>query len=112
MYKAIGLLVVVLGAAAATGERPDLNGIWQLTGDQASDSKLKSETLVIQQKEDSITITDDRTAKNGKEVKDDVQCNTIGQECKLKNLHVSFWYNGSALVEVETLRDVVIKKRF
>ena len=111
MHKAIGLLALGLGAAVAA-ERPDLNGVWQLTGNPATDSKLKAEVLTIHQSEDSVEIADARTAKNGKETKDDIQCNTMGQECKLKNLHVSLYYNGPRLVMVQTEHDVVTKKRF
>lgn len=111
MYKAIGLLVLGLGAAAAA-DRPDLNGVWQLSSDPGAESKLKSETLVIRQNEDSIEISEDRTSKSGKEIKDDIQCNTMGQECKLKNVQVSLYYNGPLLVMLQTQHDVVIKKRF
>jgi hypothetical protein len=112
MYKAIALFVLSVCAAVATG-RPELNGTWQLdSATLNAESKLKSETLVIHQNEDSVEIAEDRTAKNGKEIKDDIQCNTMGQECKLKNQQVSLWYNGSMLVLVETHNDIVTKTRF
>jgi hypothetical protein len=112
MYKSIGLFVLGLGAAMAAA-RPDLNGVWQLDSSGIpSESKLKSETLVIHQGEDSVEISEDRTSKSGKEIKDDIQCNTLGQECKLKSAQVSLWYNGSMLVLVETHNDVVTKTRF
>ncbi|MGO9255316.1 MAG: hypothetical protein ACLQU1_03290 [Bryobacteraceae bacterium] len=112
MYKSIGFFALGLCAAMAAG-RPDLNGVWQLdSSGLPGESKLKSETLVIHQSEDSVQISEDRTGKNGKEFKDDIQCNTMGQECKLKNAQVSLWYNGSILVLVETHNDVVTKTRF
>ena len=110
MYRLIGLLALSLCAAMAA-DRPELNGTWQLDASGA-DSKFKSETLVIHQTEDSVEIAKDRTTKSGKESKDDIQCNTMGQECKLKNVQVSLWYNGSMLVLVETHNDVVTKTRF
>jgi hypothetical protein len=113
MYKWIGFFALGLCAAMAAG-RPDLNGVWQLDSNGlAGESKLKSETLVIHQSEDSVQISDDRTGKNGKEFKNEIDCNTLGQECKLKSAQVSLWYNGSMLVLVETQHDntVVTKKR-
>jgi hypothetical protein len=111
MYKWIGFLALGLCAAMAA-ERPDLNGVWQLnTNSLAAESKLKSETMVIHQSEDTVQISDDRTGKNGKEIKNEIDCNTMGQECKLKNTQVSLYYNGSVLVLVETQRENVIKKR-
>ncbi len=92
-------------------DRPELNGTWQFDASGA-ESKLKSETLVIHQTEDSVDISEDRTSKSGKEIKDDIQCNTMGQQCKLKNTQVSLWYNGDMLVLVETHNDVVTKTRF
>ena len=112
MYRSIGLLALGLCAAMAAG-RPELNGVWQLdSGSLTPETKLKSETLVIHQNEDSVQISENRTAKNGKESKDDIQCNTMGQQCKVKNLEVSLWYNGPMLVLVETHNDLVTKTRF
>jgi len=109
MYRSIGLFVLSVCAMAATG-RPELNGVWQL--DAAAEGKYKTETLTIHQTEDSVEIAEDRTAKNGKETRDDIQCNTMGQQCKLKNTQVSLWYNGAMLVLMETHNDVVTKTRF
>ncbi|HTX35822.1 MAG TPA: hypothetical protein VME43_12410 [Bryobacteraceae bacterium] len=112
MYRLIGLFALGLCVAMAAG-RPELNGTWQLDSNGIpTESKLKSETLVIHQNEDSVEISENRTAKNGKEIKDDIQCNTMGQECKVKNLQVSLWYNGAMLVLVETHNDLVTKTRF
>ena len=111
MFKTIGLIALGLGAAAAA-DRPDLNGVWQLSNSAGAESKFKSETLTIHQGDDTVQITEDRTARNGKEMKDDIQCNTSGQECKLKTERVSLYYNGQRLVMLETQRDIVTKKRF
>ncbi len=112
MYRSIGLLVLGLCVAMAA-DRPELNGTWQLDSSTLSaEAKLKSETLVIHQDEDSVQISEDRTGKNGKEMKDDIQCNTMGQQCKLKNAEVSAWYNGSILVLVQTHNDVTTRTRF
>ena len=112
MYKALGLLA--LGLFSAMGaDRPNLNGTWQLDGAAtAAETKFKTETLVIHQGDDDVQITQDRTAKNGKEIKNEIDCNTDGKECKLKNANVSLWYNGAMLVLVETHNDIVTKTRF
>jgi len=112
MHRTIFLLALGCGAAFGAG-RPDLNGTWQLdSGALAAEAKFKIETLVIHQGDDSVQITENRAGKNGKDLKEDIQCNTLGQECKLKNDKVSLWYNGSMLVLVETHNDVVTKTRF
>jgi hypothetical protein len=111
MYKWIGLFGIGLWAALAA-DRPDLNGVWQLENAPGAEGKFKSETLVIHQKEDSVEISEDWTAKNGKETKDEIDCNTMGQECKLKSENVQLWYNGAMLVLMETHNNVVTKTRF
>jgi hypothetical protein len=46
----------------------------------------------------------------------DFQCNLQGQDCEVKiNGHkakVSMYYNGAALVQVETIGDAIVKRRF
>jgi hypothetical protein len=107
------LSALALGAAVAAG-RPDLNGTWQLdrSHSETGDDKLKSETLDIQQTEDSIQIADAVIDTDGRERKSAIQCNTMGKECKVKGELVSSWYNGPTLVIMETWRanEVVVKK--
>jgi hypothetical protein len=93
-------------AAAFAADHPDLNGTWQLSSGQG---KLKFETLLIEQTVDSVKITE--AAANKKAI--DIACNTDAKECKLKERKVSFWYNGPALVMMETSQDgdVVTKTR-
>jgi len=115
MRKWFCLSALAWGAFAAAAGRHELNGTWQLdrSHSEVSDEKLKSETLEIQQMEDSVQIADAITATDGKERKSDIQCNTLGKECKLKGEQVSIWYNGSMLVMMETRRGgvLVVKKR-
>jgi len=115
MWKQLCLSALALGAAAAAGGRPDLNGTWQLdlSRSEPGDDKLKSETLEIQQMEDSVQIADAVIAADGKERKSDIQCNTLGKECKLKGEQVSIWYNGPMLIIMETRQgnEVVVKRR-
>lgn len=107
-------LAVLASSAAALDNRALLNGTWHLdpSHSKIAEEKVKSETLEIQQNEDSIHFTDSMTDPEGKERKSGVDCNTVGKECKLKGEQVSFWYNGPALIMMETRRnsEVVIKK--
>ncbi|HUB82130.1 MAG TPA: hypothetical protein VMB03_25210 [Bryobacteraceae bacterium] len=100
------LVVTVLTAAAFAADHPDLNGKWQLS---SSPGKLKFETLLIEQNSDSVKITE--SAVNKKPF--DVSCNIDAKECKVKDRKVSFWYNGPALVMMESNGDgdVVTKTR-
>jgi hypothetical protein len=84
-------LALCLAAAsiAFCAEHPDLNGVWK-----ASDSE---QTLSIRQKDGEVAI-----AESGKETTE-IQCNTVGQACKVKGGEVTFWYNGETLVMVESL---------
>jgi len=114
MFKRLCVSALALSAAAMAAGRSDLNGTWQLDRSRSTigDDKLKDETLDIHQKEDSVRIADALTEADGKQRKSDIQCNTLGKECKLKGEQVSAWYNGEALVIMETLRnDVVVKRR-
>lgn len=113
MWKKLCLSALALAAAAVAAGRPDLNGTWQLdrSRGEIGDDKLKSETLGIQQMEDSVQIADAITATDGKERKSEIQCNTLGKECKLKGEQVTSYYNGSMLVVIETLRNNLVVKR-
>jgi hypothetical protein len=84
--------------AAFAADHPDLNGTWQLS---SGPGKLKFETLSIQQTSDTVKITE--AAVNKKAV--DVACSTDAKECKIKERKISFWYNGPALVMMESSQD-------
>jgi hypothetical protein len=96
--------VLLTAAAALCAERPELNGTWQLSS--SNEGKLKFETLLIQQSPDSIKITE----SGGKEKPVDLACGVDGQECKLKEGDISFWYNGETLVMMETSHSHVVTK--
>ena len=85
-----------IAAAAIAADRPELDGTWQLSSNR--DAKLKFDTLNIQQSEDGIKITE----SGGKEKPLDVACNVDAKQCKLKEGDFSFWYNGPALVMMES----------
>jgi hypothetical protein len=103
------LLFLIAFAAAATfaADRPELNGTWQLSSNH--EGRLKFETLLIQQTPDSVKISE----TGAKEKPVDLACGVDGQECKLKEGEISFWYNGQALVmmEMHHNRDIVTKTR-
>ena len=94
-------------AAAIATDRPELTGKWHLAS--TPDGKLKFETLLIDQKPDTVTITE----SGGKEKEVDLTCGIDAKECKVKEGQISFWYNGAALVmmEMHHNRDQVIKTR-
>lgn len=97
----------VLLAAAWAADRPDISGTWvlDLSHSPNAGTKVKSETLAISQKSDTVQVTEDTTETNGKEVKVDIVCNIEGQQCKVKEsgqaTEVSMWYNGPVLVVME-----------
>lgn len=101
MWKLLGISAAALCAAVAA-DRPDLSGTW----------KSSAETLEIQQKDNDIQYTE--ALPDGKGKKLEIHCNTTGQECKLKDEQVSFWFNGPMLVMMEQRRGnaIVVKKRF
>jgi hypothetical protein len=82
-----------------------LTGKWRL---DASTSQLHSHPptdllWTIDLKEDGIHFSETSADKNGAW---EVTCGTRGADCKVKDatkpITVSFWYNGPALVELET----------
>ena len=107
------LALLTLGTAAAAADRPDLNGTWKLdlANSQPGEEKLQSETLLIHQSEDRVTIADNQATPDGKEKKIDIQCNTMGKECKLKEGAFSLWYNGPVLVVIQTHGEDAVTKR-
>lgn len=106
MRPLLFLMAFIAGAAFAA-DRPELNGTWQLSS--AHEGRLKFETLLIQQTEDGVRISE----SGAKEKTVDFACAVDGKECKLKEGAVSFWYNGPVLVmmEMHHNRDVVTKTR-
>ncbi|HZU26387.1 MAG TPA: hypothetical protein VFA04_12750 [Bryobacteraceae bacterium] len=80
--------------------KPDLNGTWR------SDNGV---TLSIAGSPDSLHVTETRGGETT-----DWTCGTEGKNCDLPGAHkgtVSAWYNGPALVIMETRGSDVVKKR-
>ena len=111
--KYVSLLALLAGAASAT-DRPNLNGTWTLdpAHSQIGDSRVKTETLRIQQNDDKIAIADEAD-NDGKDEKFQFDCLTDGSACKLKDASVMVYYNGPALVvfEMRHNKEIVTKKR-
>jgi hypothetical protein len=84
-------LVLYLAAVsiAFCADHPDLSGVWK-----AADT---GETIAIHQKDGAVDI-----AESGKET-NEIQCNTLGQACKIKGGEVTAWYNGDTLVLIESM---------
>jgi hypothetical protein len=100
------LLPVLFNIPAAADDRADrdkLAGTWQAAS---------GETWTIEPQADSLHVVYSR--ENQKLA--DFNCNTLGRDCDVKieghSAKVSFYYNGSALVELETRGNDVVKRRF
>jgi hypothetical protein len=61
---------------------------------------------------DSVHVVNSNPTKTIEEF----DCNTVGKECAIKNnghkSKVSLWFNGAALIELETTGNQVVKRRF
>lgn len=108
--------IVCLVALAVTtiwaADRPVISGKWALDPGHAGKSRIS--TLEIRQSVDSIEVSE-AEGPEGKAKVIHLACALGGQQCKIKDPgeEVSFWYNGDALVMMETRHgtDVVIKTR-
>jgi hypothetical protein len=111
MRKIVGLVVFAASVMSAQ-DRPEMSGTWLIEAGHAGKSKIT--TLAIRQSADTIEISE-AGGPESKAKKIDLACSIGGQTCKIKEAdeEVSFWYNGSALVMMETRhgKDVVIKTR-
>jgi len=117
MQKFLVLSMFALGAAVAA-DHPVLGGTWVLDPAHSaiSESKIKSETLAIEQQPESVKLSETVTGTNGKATISEISCNTAAESCKVKDhgaAEVSFWYNGGMLVMSETRHgnDWVVKRR-
>lgn len=112
------LLFILALAAAVAADHPALGGMWVLDPSHSDmdATKIKSETLSIDQQAEAVHISETVTAPNGKESTSDISCNTAGETCKIKDhghADVSFWYNGAMLVmsEIRNGNDWIVKRR-
>lgn len=112
------LLFILTTAAAMAADHPALAGTWVLDASHSDIgvSKIKAETLSVNQQPEAVHMTETVTAANGKETTSDISCNTAGKTCTIKDhgqANVSFWYNGSMLVmsEIRHGNDWIVKRR-
>jgi hypothetical protein len=117
MPKYVVLSVFAL-CAAVGADHPALGGTWVFDPAHSvtSDSKIKAETLAIDQQPESVKLSESVTEANGKATVSEISCNTAGTSCKVKDhgaAEVSFWYNGDMLVmsEMRHGNDWVVKRR-
>lgn len=105
MYTfAVFATLATLGLADTQSDRANLVGTWVQNGG--------NNKWVIENKNDALHVTQiEGTAPVA-----DFSCATDGHDCEVKisghKATVSMYYNGSALVQMETKGDVIIKRRF
>jgi hypothetical protein len=98
-------LPVLAPLLANDSARPEFTGTWHLdTASSQIHSRVSDElTWTIDQKNDDIHFVESGAERGGTL---DIKCGTRGTDCKAKEagkpLTVYFWYNGPALVEMET----------
>ncbi len=94
--------------AADDTARAKLEGKWQ----QSEGNGVAKATWTLENMGDSIHVVN----SNRTETIEEFDCNTLGKECAVKNAGhkstVSLWFNGAALVELETTGNQVVKRRF
>ena len=108
---AVALSSLLLAGSALTADdttREKLAGKWQ----QSEGNGSSKSTWTLENTGDSIHVIN----SNPTETIEEFDCNTLGKECAVKNAHhkskVSLWFNGAALVELETTGNQVVKRRF
>lgn len=110
-WKLLAPAAVLFVAGALAGDstgRGNISGQWQLE----AGGKESGEGWIFDSKADAIHVTE---FQNGQKVAE-FDCNTLGRECDVKDAghhaKVSFYFNGSKLVQLETRGSEVLKRRF
>lgn len=115
MFVRFPLLIAALTCVPSLSQqlpngKPDFTGNWQL--ETRNEQPASGSILIIDQNPTEVRIRDARTAE---EAKTAIQCGVGGKECKAtidgNKGAVTFWYDGQALVEMETSGDNVTKIR-
>ncbi len=105
MIITAALFIAALPFLVDDGAKPSFTGTWRL---DAASSQIHSRistdaTWTIDQRDEDIHFIATGDERGGKL---DITCGTRGADCKTKEagkaVTVSFWYNGPALVEMET----------
>lgn len=102
------LLLAGLALAVDDADRAKLAGKWQ----QSEGNGGPGATWTLANMGDSIHVI----ISNPTETIEEFDCNTLGKECAIKNAghksKVSLWFNGAALIELETTGNQVVKRKF
>lgn len=120
-FKCLRLLISTIILAnviwGQSQQQPDFNGCWRLEPSQCVlHSHIPSQLIwQIEQTDDAIHLIQ----RYGDNKVDDLRCSTDGKDCKITDpgraALISFYYNGSELVELEAEggwnRDTVIRRR-
>jgi hypothetical protein len=99
------LVFLALPLLAADSSRPSFSGTWHLDPASSQIHSRVSNNLVltIDQKDEDIHFVQTGDEKAGKL---EITCGVRGADCKTKEggkaVTLSFWFNGTALVEMET----------
>src|ERR1700733_9842386 len=108
---AVALSTLLLAGSALVADdtaRAKLVGKWQ----QSEGNGGPGSTWTLENMGDSIHVINSNPTKTIEEF----DCNTLGKECAVKNAghksKVSLWFNGAALIELETTGNQVVKRRF
>lgn len=106
----VSALCLILTGAAFSDDRSareQLFGNWREAGDSHAES-----IWLIQNKGDTIQIT---RSVGGQKISQ-LECNIMGRDCEIsdsgKRVKLSFYFNGSRLVELESRDSAVTKRRF
>jgi hypothetical protein len=105
---------VCLLAALPVGAQtvhPNLSGTWKLNAakSELNASGITDLTLQIEQKGVAIHIVKTVTTADGKQTKTELRCTTDGKSCDAGDSKVSLWFDGAALVEMESGADALLK---
>jgi hypothetical protein len=111
MFRFSLVLLLTLPLSQLSGQplKVDLSGTWQLNPakSQIHSKNTSTVTLTIEQKDRAIHVVRLAKGADGKEVKSDFRCTTDGKECEIDGTKISFWPEGSSLVQLEVCGKVI-----
>lgn len=117
-----GFLVLNLYAADQPNGKPKFDGTWQFSAEKSELKVLKPASLrltVVQPAQAEIQMLELLKTGDGKELKRDYKCNTVGKDCDYTDSgqpsKVSVYYNGPKLVAIERIgkdSDTVTKRTY
>ena len=100
------LAAPALATLAFAGNIPNFSGTWQLDGSKSPSAEGRTITYTIQDASGKISFTRVVQERDGKEIKSQFSCDTVGTQCDFDDgghkAHVSLWFNGPALMILKT----------